>query len=157
MILYKQKSCRTPHEVHPKSWTQPLGYIFMEKKHKITHRYSAEFKLRAILDMRKHRLGYEETARKYWPGLTRLEAHNHIKSLHLWERIYLEEGEEGLMEERRGRARGGKKGRPPRLAKSVEEDLIAENQRLRMEIAYLKKLSALVLANEQAKRNKRRS
>ena len=129
----------------------------MEKKHKTPHRYSAEFKIRAILDMRKHRLGYEETARKYWPGLTRLEAHNHIKSLHLWERIYLEEGEEGLMEERRGRARGGKKGRPPRLAKSVEEDLIAENQRLRMEIAYLKKLSALVLANEQAKRNKRRS
>lgn len=54
----------------------------MEKKHKTPHRYSAEFKIRAILDMRKHRLGYEETARKYWPGLTRLEAHNHIKSLH---------------------------------------------------------------------------
>lgn len=48
----------------------------MEKKHKTPHRYSAEFKIRAILDMRKHRLGYEETARKYWPGLIRLEAHN---------------------------------------------------------------------------------
>ena len=49
--------------------------------------------------------------------------------------------------ERRGRAgaaSGTKKGRPPKLDKKVEEDLIAENQRLRMEIEYLKKLDALV-------------
>ena len=36
------------------------------------------------------------------------------------------------------------KGRPPKLYKKIEEDLIAENQRLRMENEYLKKLSALV-------------
>ena len=40
-------------------------------------------------------------------------------------------------------------GRPPKLDKKIEEDLIAENQRLRMEIEYLKKLSALVLAEER--------
>ena len=34
-------------------------------------------------------------------------------------------------------------------SKELIEDLIAENQRLRMEIEYLKKLSALVLAEEQ--------
>ncbi len=76
-----------------------------------------------------------------------------------WERIYLEEGAEGLMKERRGRAcsaGGTRKGRPPKLDKKVEEDLIAENQRLRMEIEYLKKLSALVLAEEQ-KNGKKRS
>ena len=69
-----------------------------------------------------------------------------------WERIYLEEGAEGLMKERRGRASatsGTRRGRPPKLDKKVEEDLIAENQRLRMEIEYLKKLSALVLAEER--------
>jgi len=130
----------------------------MEKKDRTKRRYSAEFKLRAILDMREHRLGYEETARKYWPDLTSLEAHNHIKSLHLWERIYLEQGVDGLMEERRGRARGPGKGRPPKLiSNAAEEDLIAENQRLRMELEYLKKLSALVLADERAKRKKRKS
>ena len=66
--------------------------------------------------------------------------------------------DEGLMKERRGRAgaaSGTKKGRPPKLDRKVEEDLIAENQRLRMEIEYLKKLSALVLAEEQ-KSGKRR-
>ena len=61
--------------------------------------------------------------------------------LQRWERIYLEEGAEGLMRERRGRvckARGSNKGRPPKLDKKVEENLIAENQRLKMEIEYLK-------------------
>ena len=48
-----------------------------------------------------------------------------------------------------------RKGRPPKLDRKVEEDLIAENQRLRMEIDYLKKLSALVLAEER-KNGKRR-
>ena len=51
--------------------------------------------------------------------------------------------------------RGAKEGRPPKLDPKVEEDLIAENQRLRMEIEYIKKLSALVLAEEQ-KSGKRR-
>ena len=56
------------------------------------------------------------------------------------------------MKERRGRGNplsDKKRGRPPKLDKKVEEDLIAENQRLRMEIEYLKKLSALVLAEER--------
>ena len=63
------------------------------------------------------------------------------------------------MKERRGRAckaNGSNKGRPPKLDKKAEEDLITENQRLRMEIEYLKKLSALVLAEEQ-KNGKKRS
>ena len=61
------------------------------------------------------------------------------------------------MKERRGRNHtNGKCGRPPKLEPKVEEDLIAENQRLRMEIEYLKNLSALVLAEEQ-KNGKKRS
>ena len=57
------------------------------------------------------------------------------------------------MKERRGRSAKGARPRKP-LDKSVEEDLIAENQRLRMELEYLKKLSALVLAEEQEKNKK---
>lgn len=58
---------------------------------------------------------------------------NYKNTIIRWERIYLEEGAEGLMKERRGRAcsaGGTRKGRPPKLDKKVEEDLIAENQRL---------------------------
>ena len=107
--------------------------------------YSAEFKIGVIMDMRKHHLGYRETVRKYW-DINKGQEQNYLKQIQRWERIYLEEGAEGLMKERRGR---GSKGRPSKLDKKTEEDLIAENQRLRMEIEYLKKLSTLVLAEEQ--------
>ena len=121
-------------------------------------KYSSEFKLRVIMDMREHHLGYRETVRKYW-DIRQGQEENYKNIVKRWERIFLEEGAEGLMKERRGRAckaSGSNKGRPPKLDKKVEEDLIAENQRLRMEIEYLKKLSALVLAEEQ-KNGKKRS
>ena len=120
----------------------------MSKKQK---RYSSEFKLCVIMDMREHHLGYKETVRKYW-DISKGQEDNYKNIVKRWERIFLEEGAEGLMKERRGRAckaSGSNKGRPPKLDKKVEEDLIAENQRLRMEIEYLKKLSALVLAEER--------
>ena len=127
----------------------------MSRKQK---RYSSEFKLCVIMDMREHHLGYRETVRKYW-DVSGGQENNYKNTVKRWERIYLEEGAEGLMKERRGiacKASGSNKGRPPKLDRKVEEDLIAENQRLRMEIEYLKKLSALVLADEQ-KNGKRRS
>ena len=110
--------------------------------------YSAEYKIGVIMDMREHRLGYRETARKYNLG----KSGSTVTTIQRWERIFLEEGAEGLMKERRGRAcaaSGTKKGRPPKLDSKVEEDLIAENQRLRMEIEYLKKLDALVREREE--------
>ena len=125
----------------------------MAKKGSKQKIYSTEFKTSVIMDMREHRLGYCETVRKYDLGSLRSGAA--IAMLQRWERVYLEEGAEGLMKERRGKAKGSKIGRPPKLDKKTEEDLIAENQRLRMENAYLKKLSALVLAEEQRNGKKR--
>ena len=128
----------------------------MRKKGSKNKKYSAEFKISVIMDMREHHLGYCETARKYDIGDPKLGGAVH--TIQRWERRFLEEGAEGLMKERRGRAcksSGTRKGRPPKLDKKVEEDLIAENQRLRMEIDYLKKLSALVLAEERKNDKKR--
>ena len=125
----------------------------MKKTVRKNKSYTPEFKIRVIMDMREHKLGYSETMRKYFPHL----GERNFCFLKKWERIYLEEGAEGLMKERRGKSNtGSRRGRPPKLNRQVEEDLIAENQRLRMEIEYLKKLSALVLADEQ-KNGKRRS
>ena len=125
----------------------------MSKKGTIQQKYSAEFKMGVIMDMREHHLGYRETARKYQLR----ESGSVVDMLKRWERIYLEEGAEGLMKERRGRAcsaGGTRKGRPPKLDKKIEEDLIAENQRLRMEIEYLKKLDALVQKRLQEEKKK---
>ena len=119
-------------------------------------KYSAEFKIGVIMDMREHHMGYRETVRKYWDVSKGQEA-NYKNAVQRWERIYLEEGAEGLMKDRRGRAcsvSGTRKGRPPKLDKKVEEDLIAENQRLKMEIEYLKKLDALVQKRLQEERKK---
>ena len=128
----------------------------MGKKGEKQKSYSAEFKICVIMDMREHHLGYKETVRKYW-DITKGQEDNYKNIVKRWERIFLEEGAEGLMKERRGNSNtSGKRGRPPKLDRKVEEDLIAENQRLRMEIEYLKKLSALVLAEEQ-KNGKKRS
>ena len=130
----------------------------MGKTGRENRRYSTEFKMCVIMDMREHHLSYRETVRKYW-DITKGQEINYVNVVKRWERIFLEEGAEGLMKERRGRAckaSGSNKGRPPKLDRKVEEDLIAENQRLRMEIEYLKKLSALVLAEEQ-KNGKKRS
>ena len=96
-------------------------------------RYTPEFKKTVVETMRKEKLSYSETERQYGVARSRIRA---------WERIYLEEGAEGLAVERRGRKSTG---RPVKLSKSVEEDLIAENQRLRAEVEYLKNLQALVL------------
>ena len=129
----------------------------MSKKGQQYKNYSSEFKIGVIMDMREHHLSYSETVRKY--DLGKQESGGPRLMLQRWERIFLEEGAEGLMKERRGRAcaaGGTRKGRPPKLDKKVEEDLIAENQRLRMEIEYLKKLSALVLAEERKKGKKQK-
>lgn len=103
-------------------------------------RYTGEFKEKAIETMRKEGLSYKETARRFEV--------NSAKQIRSWERIYLEEGAQGLYIERRGRASaisGTQKGRKPKLEKTVEEDLIAEVQRLRAENDYLKALRALAL------------
>ena len=121
----------------------------MAKKGQRYKKYSLEFKLSVIMDMRNNNLGYNETMRKY-----NINSHTAIQN---WERKYLEEDIEGLEKENRGRptVNGKKRGRPPKLDKQVEEDLIAENQRLRMEIEYLKKLNALVQERIERERKKK--
>lgn len=107
-------------------------------------RYTPEFKRTVVETMRAEHLSLNETMRRF--------EINDKGIIQRWERIYLEEGPEGLAVERRGRKSTG---RPARMSKAVEEDLIAENQRLRAEIAYLKNLQALVLKEERRQHKKR--
>ena len=126
----------------------------MGKTGRKNKKYSAEFKIGVIMDMREHHLGYNETVKKYELGNTQFGAARAM--VQRWERIYLEEGADGLMKERRGKSNSARRGRPPKLNKKVEEDLIAENQRLRMENEYLKKLDALVRKREQEEEKKQK-
>ena len=129
----------------------------MTKKGNKQKKYSAEFKISVIMDMRENRLSYHEAVRKFGLGNKVGGTRQMIKR---WERIYLEEGAAGLMTERRGRKSMGRPRKKP-LDKEIENDLIAENQRLKERNQYLeaeleciKKLSALVIAEEQEKSKK---
>ena len=123
----------------------------MPRSKKHNSKYSPEFKISVIMDMREHGLSYKATMRKYFSDFPT----KNYYFLKQWERIYLTEGVAGFMVERRGRSPKG--GHPKKqLDKSVEEDLIAENQRLKeqnqyleAELEYLKKLDALVRAEEE--------
>ena len=107
--------------------------------------YSGEFKQNVVEYMHSNHLSATETAIHF-----RIQTSVVLK----WERIYYEEGPQGLYIERRGRLSNMSSKPKKKLSKEVEEDLIAENQRLRMENEYLKKLNALV--QERIKRENKK-
>ena len=107
-------------------------------------KYTGEFKQKVVEAMHEEKLSYREAARQFGVSFDTVVAG--------WERIYLEEGPEGLYIERRVRKGTG---RPKKLSKEVEEDLIAEVQRLRAENAYLKKLNALVSKRVRQEKKRR--
>ena len=110
-------------------------------------KYDGDFKVNVIKYMHNNHLSLIETAIKFNLG-------NH-SIVGRWERIYYEEGPQALYEDRRGRKKNmSSKSKKKNLNKKVEEDLIAENQRLRMENEYLKKLNALV--QERIKRENKK-
>ena len=106
-------------------------------------RYTPEFKKLVIETMQEEKLSCCEAAERFDLRHKRIQD---------WERIYMTEGPEGFQIERRG---CGSKGRPAKLPQKAEEDLLAEVQRLRAEVAYLKNLQALVLEDERKARKKR--
>ena len=101
-------------------------------------RYTPEFKKMVIETMKKEHLSIYTAMQEF--GI------NDHKIIERWERIYLEEGPEGLAIERRGRS---SKGRPPKqLPKQVEENLLAEVQRLRAENDYKVNLKTEIMIED---------
>ena len=110
--------------------------------------YDGAFKVSVIEYMHANHLSLCQTAVKF--GIPT------DATVGKWERIYYEEGPQGLYKDKRGRPRkmNSDKSNKKKLNKQTEEDLIAEVQRLRMENEYLKKLNALVqerIARENGK------
>lgn len=111
--------------------------------------YAGKFKISVVEYMHTHQISVSEAAVIF--GIPK------DSTVGAWERIYYEEGRESLLRETRGRKKmtDEPKPRKPKLHKRIEEDLIAANQRLRMEVAYLKKLNALIQAKEKSAAKKR--
>jgi transposase len=75
-----------------------------------------------------------------------------------WKRDYANFGLEGLQPKQKGRAKsmGNIKRKKHKSDKPLtrEEELLLENEALRCELDYLKKLQALILAEEKVKKRK---
>ncbi len=109
--------------------------------------YSGNFKQNVIEFMHNNHLSATETATYF-----NLGGHSVVLR---WERIYYEKGPQALYEEKRGRSKNmNSKPKKRKINKDIEEDLIEEVQRLRMENEYLKKLNALV--QERIKRENKK-
>jgi transposase len=136
-------------EVHVRRWVkryEQFGIEGLTLKHGT---YTGEFKQHVVEYMHENHLSIFETATLF--GIPT------DVTVGKWERIYYEEGPGALYRDNRGRKKNMSSDKPKKekLNKAVEEDLIAEVQRLRMENAYLKKLNALVqerIAQENGKK-----
>ena len=104
--------------------------------------YDGAFKVMVVEYMHSNHLSHKSTA-AFWG----IKCDSNVAK---WERIYYEEGPEGLLRKKpRGRPSKDMKKKETvtqnkELSEATKEDLIAEVQRLRMENEYLKKLRALV-------------
>ncbi|WIV11936.1 helix-turn-helix domain-containing protein [Proteiniborus sp. MB09-C3] len=104
-------------------------------------KYTGEFKIEVVKYMHNNHLSLDQVSALFGiPGTTTVQN---------WERIYNEEGEVGLLTERRGRSQkqGMKKDKNEinmdSLDKATEDKLILEIKKLKAEVAYLKKSIAL--------------
>lgn len=99
-------------------------------------RYSGEFKEKVVLDMNENHLSLSQTAVKY--GIPT------DSTVLIWDRIYRSEGKDGLYRNNRGKMKKPKQPKKYKAAQTVEEELRRENELLKAEVSYLKKLRALV-------------
>ena len=129
------------HWIHAYKAVGKEVFLGMGSKHRA---YDQETKLAAVLDFLEGGLTKQEAMTKHSiASLTAFES---------WIRRYRESGPDALAPKPKGRPRTGD---VPSRAVTREEELEAENRRLAVEVAYLKKLHALEAAKRAPGRNAR--
>jgi len=114
--------------------------------------YPADVKLKVLHRLWSENLSCRELAAIYNIG--------NPHSISTWEHRYRVGGIDALMPKRPGRHAEAMPGKKPQSAPpssdSSEKRLLRENERLRAEVAYLKKVRALVLATKSAQQKERK-
>lgn len=129
-----------------KRWVSFYQHHGIEGLNPMNNSYSADFKLKVILEMRNKYLSLSETCVQFKiPSMG---------TLMKWIAIYDSDGPPGLALDRRGKHKAMPK--KSKKALTQEEELLEELADLKAENAYLKKLHALV-QSEKEKEEKRKS
>lgn len=136
-------------------WVQAYQHHGLEGLRKKFSHYDAEFKLSILRRMQQESLSATQ-------AIALFNIRGGAGVITDWQRRYHEQGLAGLQPKPRGRP---KKMPVPESSKPINplpddarsrEDLVKEVQYLRAEVAYLKKLRALLQAKEQAAPKKRK-
>jgi len=127
---------------------QSLGIEALVKKSKnFSRNYSSEFKLHAIKYKKDNHLSINQAAADL--GVA-------VSTLTKWEQIYLKQGEEVFSVKLNRKPYKTIKSKESKINSSTEkEELIAENERLRAEIDYLKKCIALTQEKKKLRAKKK--
>jgi len=143
-------------------WVKGYEQRGLKALRKKSSRYSAPFKLSVLQHMWREELSAIQTA-------TLFDIRGGAGVIRTWGCQYHEGGLEALMPKPRGHTKQMEHSKPPKRSKPPEpsplpatdtptlEALRRENAYLRAEVAYLKKLRALLQAKEQAAQKKRGS
>jgi transposase len=132
-----------PSSTPIRRWVRAYGAFGEEglRKKQTKQVYSVQFKVDALHFMKRTGASYQDTATRFKMNNPSLIAN--------WNRRFLADGAEGLEERSKGRPSMPKnpKHKPDKPEKtekplSREEQLERENELLRLEVAYLKKLDA---------------
>ena len=131
-------------------WYRLHGVDGLSKK---ARRYSAEFKLSVLKHMWENSLSQTQTAAHFNIG--------NLTSVGTWERRYFDGGIEALTRSHQTKFKNmaaptSKPTPQPSDAERTRDDLLSEVLDLRAEVAYLKKLEALVQAQKKSAALKKR-
>ncbi|MDQ0859135.1 transposase [Bacillus sp. V2I10] len=139
------KSIGVAHGVFHR-WIQQYQYNGENAFKKRYTTYSLDDKLKVLTYMNEHGTSLSETA-----AIFKIQSPSTINR---WKRLFDTQGVDGLIPREKGRSSMKKEN--PKVSEIKEpvtgsiEALQAENERLRMELAYVKKLNALVQNKEKS-------
>lgn len=143
------------HHKMVERWVAAYGQHGLSGLRKKFSHYSAQFKLTVLRRMQQEELSATQ-------AIALFDIRGGAGVVTHWQRLYHEKGLAGLQPQPRGRPKKMTVPESPKCADTLpsptqsREELEQEVQYLRAEVAYLKKLRALLQAKEQAAQKKRK-
>jgi transposase len=153
LYLNKRNSYRETAKLMSATKSDIIKWVALYQKHgekglQPTYtNYSVKFKMDVLTYMEKTGASIRESSYVF-----NIPSYSTVAK---WKRTFEKQGKDGLFPKKRSRPKMKKKPTKNLDTDKTNEELLKENEYLRMEIAYLKKLNALVQASRESKSEKK--